>query len=214
MWDRTISIEGSHFQVSNKACRVYDERKFVSVSGIVSSHIIRQIIIYLCPTWKWSPMEKNILLLNYAVKCKINTIFEIIVYVLGLCHRYKTVNEQYESILVLDSVKIDRTILKGLIAFFYLEFFIKEKLGRGRHLFTVKKKITIYIELVFSNRVRLMWFSTFNNISVLSWRSVLLVEETEENHRPAASHWQTLSHDVVSSTPLHERDSNSQLLWW
>ena len=26
--------------------------------------------------------------------------------------------------------------------------------------------------------------TTFNNISVLSWRSVLLVEETVENHRP------------------------------
>jgi hypothetical protein len=43
----------------------------------------------------------------------------------------------------------------------------------------------------------------FNNISVISWRSVLLVEETGlsgENHRPVASHWQTLSHNVVSST--------------
>jgi len=33
--------------------------------------------------------------------------------------------------------------------------------------------------------------ATFNNISVISWRSVLLVQETEvprENHRPAASH--------------------------
>ena len=33
--------------------------------------------------------------------------------------------------------------------------------------------------------------ATFNNISVISWRSVLLVEETGvsgENHRPAASH--------------------------
>jgi hypothetical protein len=39
----------------------------------------------------------------------------------------------------------------------------------------------------------------FNNISVLSWQSVLLVESgvPGENHRPAASHWQTLSHDVV-----------------
>jgi hypothetical protein len=40
----------------------------------------------------------------------------------------------------------------------------------------------------------------FNNISVISWRSVLLVEETggpRENHRPAASHWQTLSYNVV-----------------
>ena len=34
----------------------------------------------------------------------------------------------------------------------------------------------------------------FNNISVISWRLVLLVEETGvpgENHRPAASHWET-----------------------
>jgi hypothetical protein len=46
--------------------------------------------------------------------------------------------------------------------------------------------------------------ATFNNISVISWRSVLLVEETGlsgENHRPVASHWQTLSHNVTSSTP-------------
>ena len=42
--------------------------------------------------------------------------------------------------------------------------------------------------------------TTFNNISVKSWRSVLLMEETgvpQENHRPAASHWQTSSHNVV-----------------
>jgi hypothetical protein len=52
------------------------------------------------------------------------------------------------------------------------------------------------------------WFmvfnATFNNISVISWRSVLLVKETEvpgENHRPVASHSQTLSHNVVSSIP-------------
>jgi hypothetical protein len=52
------------------------------------------------------------------------------------------------------------------------------------------------------------WFmvlnATFNYISVISWRSVLLVEETRipgENHGPVASHWQTLSHNVVSSTP-------------
>ena len=44
---------------------------------------------------------------------------------------------------------------------------------------------------------------TLKNISVISWRSVLLVEEIGvpvENHRPVASHWQTLSHNVVSST--------------
>jgi hypothetical protein len=38
--------------------------------------------------------------------------------------------------------------------------------------------------------------ATFNNIPIISWRSVLLVEETREareNHRPVESHWQTLS---------------------
>jgi len=49
-----------------------------------------------------------------------------------------------------------------------------------------------------------MFNATFHNISDILWRSVLLVEETEvpgENHRPAVSHWQTLSHNVVSRTP-------------
>ena len=56
--------------------------------------------------------------------------------------------------------------------------------------------------------------ATFNNISVISWQSVLLVEETgvpEENHQPAATERLTLSHKVVLSTPRHEWDSNSQL---
>jgi hypothetical protein len=36
------------------------------------------------------------------------------------------------------------------------------------------------------------------------WQSVLLVEETvvpRKTHRPATSHKQTLSHNIVSSTP-------------
>jgi len=37
--------------------------------------------------------------------------------------------------------------------------------------------------------VCLMVFNaTFNNISVISWLSVLLMEGTGENHRPVASH--------------------------
>jgi len=64
--------------------------------------------------------------------------------------------------------------------------------------------------------VCLMVFNaTFNNILFMSWRSVLLVGETGvpgENHRPVASHRQTLSHTVVSSTPRHERGSNSVYL--
>jgi hypothetical protein len=58
--------------------------------------------------------------------------------------------------------------------------------------------------------------ATFNNISVISWRSILLEEETGvpgENHRNVASHRQTLSHNMVSSTPRHERGSNTQHQW-
>jgi hypothetical protein len=43
-----------------------------------------------------------------------------------------------------------------------------------------------------NKRFRLMMFNaTFNNISVISWRSILLVDkagEYGENHRPVASH--------------------------
>jgi hypothetical protein len=49
---------------------------------------------------------------------------------------------------------------------------------------------------------RVMVFNaTFNTISVISWRSVLLVEETGvrgENHRPVSIHRQTWSHNVLS----------------
>ena len=44
----------------------------------------------------------------------------------------------------------------------------------------------------------------FKNFQVISWRSVLLVEETgipREKHQHAVSHWQTVSHNVVSNTP-------------
>ena len=55
------------------------------------------------------------------------------------------------------------------------------------------------------NMVRVMVFNaTFNNISLILWQSVLLVEETRvpgENYWPAISHRQTLSHKVVLSTP-------------
>jgi hypothetical protein len=69
----------------------------------------------------------------------------------------------------------------------------------------VNKLITI-----FQNMVRdLVWFmvfnATFNNISAISWRSVLLVEEigVPSTCRKSLTN---LSHNVVSST----RSSNSQ----
>ena len=54
--------------------------------------------------------------------------------------------------------------------------------------------------------LRVMVFNViFNNISVITWQSVLLVEETkvpEENHWPVTSHRQTISHYVLSSTQV------------
>jgi hypothetical protein len=64
----------------------------------------------------------------------------------------------------------------------------------------------------FKGVMGMMFNATVNNISVISWLSVLLVEETGvpgENHRPVASQRQTLSHNVIYSTLRHERGSNS-----
>ena len=54
----------------------------------------------------------------------------------------------------------------------------------------------------------MVFSATFNNISVISWHSVVLVEETgvpEENHRSVSR--PTLSH-VISSTPIMIRTHN------
>ena len=71
---------------------------------------------------------------------------------------------------------------------------------------------TLYVIRLVSD----LWHVAIGGLSVTCGRSwldvdrwlcqwlVLLVEETrvpEENNRPAASHWKTLSHNVVSSTP-------------
>jgi len=51
--------------------------------------------------------------------------------------------------------------------------------------------------LVIKTRGVMMLNATFNDISVISLRSVLLVEETRvlgENHRSAAGHWHTFYH--------------------
>ena len=65
-----------------------------------------------------------------------------------------------------------------------------------------RQNICIFSNLLFYCLfVCLMVFNAiFNNISVISWRSVLLVAETGVpggNRRPAASHWQTLLNSVV-----------------
>ena len=48
--------------------------------------------------------------------------------------------------------------------------------------------------------------ATFNNISFTSWRSVLCMEETTNLPQFTDKRY----HSVVSGTPRHELDSNSQ----
>ena len=59
------------------------------------------------------------------------------------------------------------------------------------------------------------WYlnAIFNNISAISWRSILLVKETGgpgENHRPVASQWKTLSPNVVHLALIEIRTHNSR----
>ena len=82
--------------------------------------------------------------------------------------------------------------------------------GVRKYYMICKNTVAVLMYLIYhvifldNLRVRIMMFNaTFTNISVISWRSVILLEETGvlwENHRPATSHWQTLSHNVVSYT--------------
>ena len=75
---------------------------------------------------------------------------------------------------------------------------------RENHLKTLPKSFSRLTELErldvghneFTELVSDIKGLTFYNISVILWHSVLLVEETgvsRGNHRPATSHWQTLS---------------------
>jgi hypothetical protein len=55
------------------------------------------------------------------------------------------------------------------------------------------------------NRVKVIVINaTFNNISVISWRSVLFMEETTNLPQFTYKRY----HSVVSVTPRHELDSN------
>jgi len=50
---------------------------------------------------------------------------------------------------------------------------------------TIKKGLVSIIDL---DRY-IVFNATFSNISAISWRPVLVVEEARENHRPWASNW-------------------------
>ena len=67
-------------------------------------------------------------------------------------------------------------------------------IGQGKNNVSISLSLS-FISLIIVNSPKCCWFmvinATFNDISVTSLWSVLLVEETGENHRPVTSHWQT-----------------------
>ena len=94
-----------------------------------------------------------------------------------------------------------KSIINSFKFLFQLICCISENLGFD--IFT-ENNVVGYIQIPTYHRVSAMRLTvTFNNISAISWRSVLLVEETRrlgETYQRATIHLQTLSHNVVSST--------------
>ena len=91
-----------------------------------------------------------------------------------------------------------------ILLFVQFEWFFSPEMVIYKVLKMVCEHLCLFVCLMMFN-------ATFNNISVISWRSILLVEETgepRENHRPVASHWQTLSHNVVHVTQNDIRTHN------
>jgi hypothetical protein len=90
----------------------------------------------------------------------------------------------------------------------YLSYPHTQNKRKGQRHSRLEIQVMAWIRVIVFN-------ATFNNFSVISWPSVLLLlveenGESGENHRPAASYLETLSHNIVSSTPRHKRGSNSQ----
>jgi len=86
-----------------------------------------------------------------------------------------------------------------------------------KKVYVVSSKAKCYILVVYKPTIYcfpkltkgvLLFDATFNNISVISWQSVLFVEETGENRQPAISHWQTISHNVVHLVLSRSRTHN------
>jgi hypothetical protein len=71
--------------------------------------------------------------------------------------------------------------------------------------------VWIYTRFVLFFVCLMVFNASFNNISVISWWSVLLMEETGgpgENNRPIASYGQILSHNVVHLALIEFRTCN------
>ena len=99
------------------------------------------------------------------------------------------------------------------IIFIYSRTFIFESIQNllSTLISIFKKTFALLNRLCLLFACLMVFNTTFNNISVISWSSVLLVEETgepRENHWPVACHWQTLSHNVVHLALIDIRTHN------
>jgi hypothetical protein len=93
------------------------------------------------------------------------------------------------------------SVVETILKFSKSQNFIVLKIQKKT--FTYNRRWSLKLRRHYTVRVRVL-YTTFNNISVISgsqfywWRKL---EVPGESHWPAASHWQTLSCNVVSSTP-------------
>jgi hypothetical protein len=134
---------------------------------------------------------------------------------------YRSLNLTFLSIFLQENRPfLFHCILGSYILFFLGKFTVKfsqslngcnpaiklvENLNNSTGKFiTILKKQHISID---DFKVKVMVFNTtFNNISFISWWSILLMKETGvpgQNHWPAGSQWQTFLRNVVSSTSHH-----------
>ena len=94
----------------------------------------------------------------------------------------------YISIFIIRSGKFDFGPVNPQTTSWRLSLWKKHCVYKQKTIHTShSRKINLFIWVMMFN-------ATFSNISVISLRSVLLVEETgvpRENHRSAAIHWQT-----------------------
>ena len=94
--------------------------------------------------------------------------------------------------------------LRNYFVLYHQQYYCNSQICLNKLKGTCLRQIPVYKEkfnfLHWMNVCLMVFNATFNNISVISWRSVLLLEETRgsgENHRPVSNHWQTLSQIVV-----------------
>ena len=92
----------------------------------------------------------------------------------------------------------------------YTNFTQAVNLSRGIVILSIFVKVRsfFYHLICYGLWLRCCYNATFNNISIISWWSVLLVEETEVFGK-TTDLWQVtdnLNKNVVPNTPRHDRD--------